>query len=102
MLEAGVLETLLPGVHRLVAPNPSVLTGPGTNTYLLGDKRITVLDPGPDMPEHIAAIEAGIAQLGGELERIVTTHTHPDHSPGAAALQAHFSVPVIGNWCGDC
>ena len=55
MLEAGVLETLLPGVHRLVAPNPSVLTGPGTNTYLLGDKRITVLDPGPDMPEHIAA-----------------------------------------------
>ena len=75
MLEAGVLETLLPGVHRLVAPNPSVLTGPGTNTYLLGDKRITVLDPGPDMPEHIAAIEAGITQLGGELERIVTTHT---------------------------
>ncbi|WP_269617723.1 MBL fold metallo-hydrolase [Zhongshania sp. BJYM1] len=96
MLVAGVLETLLPGVHRIVAPNPSVLTGPGTNTYLLGNKRITVLDPGPDMPEHIAAIEAGIKQLGGELERIVTTHTHPDHSPGAAALQARYTVPVIG------
>jgi glyoxylase-like metal-dependent hydrolase (beta-lactamase superfamily II) len=96
MLEAGVLETLLPGVHRIVAPNPSVMTGPGTNTYLLGNKRITVLDPGPDMPEHIAAIEAGIAQLGGELERIVTTHTHPDHSPGAAALQARYPVDVFG------
>jgi glyoxylase-like metal-dependent hydrolase (beta-lactamase superfamily II) len=96
MLPAGVLETLLPGVHRIVAPNPGVLTGPGTNTYLLGSTQITVLDPGPDMPEHIAAIEAGIAQLGGELVRIVTTHTHPDHSPATAALQARYTVPVIG------
>ena len=96
MLLAGVLETLLPGVHRIVAPNPSVLTGPGTKTYLLGNTQITVLDPGPDIPEHIAAIEAGIAQLGGELVRIVTTHTHPDHSPATAALQARYAVPVIG------
>ncbi|CAA0082665.1 Hydroxyacylglutathione hydrolase GloC [Zhongshania aliphaticivorans] len=96
MLVAGVLDTLLAGVHRIVAPNPSVMTGPGTNTYLLGNKRITVLDPGPAIPVHIEAIEAGVAQLGGVIERIVTTHTHPDHSPGAAALQARFKVPVIG------
>ena len=97
MMQAGVLETILPGIHRVVAPNPSALTGPGTNTYLLGNKSITVLDPGPDIPEHIAAIEAALTGLGAELERIVTTHTHPDHSPGAAALQLRFpDVPVIG------
>jgi glyoxylase-like metal-dependent hydrolase (beta-lactamase superfamily II) len=97
MMQAGVLDTILPAVHRLVAPNPSMMTGPGTNTYLLGNKAITVLDPGPDILEHIDAIAAAIAQLGGSLQRIVTTHTHPDHSPGAAALQARFpGVPVIG------
>ncbi|MEX1668204.1 MBL fold metallo-hydrolase [Zhongshania guokunii] len=97
MMQAGVLETILPGVHRLVAPNPSVLTGPGTNTYLLGNKAITILDPGPDMPAHTDAIVAAVASLGGEVERIVTTHTHSDHSPGAATLQGHYSgVPVIG------
>tara|TARA_R110001599_G_scaffold103352_5_gene262901 strand:- start:15522 stop:16358 length:837 start_codon:yes stop_codon:yes gene_type:complete len=97
MMQAGVLETILPGVHRLVAPNPSVMTGPGTNTYLLGNKSITVLDPGPDIPEHIDAIVAAIQRLGAEIERVVTTHTHPDHSPGAAELQLRFpGVPVIG------
>ncbi len=97
MMQAGVLETILPGIHRLVAPNPSVLTGPGTNTYLLGNKSITVLDPGPDIPEHVEAIVAAIKGLGGEIERVVTTHTHPDHSPGAAELQLRFpGVPVIG------
>jgi glyoxylase-like metal-dependent hydrolase (beta-lactamase superfamily II) len=97
MMQAGVLETILPGVHRLVAPNPSVMTGPGTNTYLLGDKSITVLDPGPDIPEHIDAIVAAIQGLGAELERVVTTHTHPDHSPGAAELQLRVpGVAVVG------
>ncbi len=92
----GVLETILPAVHRLVAPNPSVMTGPGTNTYLLGDKNITVLDPGPDTPAHLDAIASAIAQLGGRLQRVLVTHTHTDHSPAAAPLAARFSVPVVG------
>ncbi|MGJ8686090.1 MAG: MBL fold metallo-hydrolase [Spongiibacteraceae bacterium] len=92
----GVLETLLDGVHRLVAPNPGLMTGPGTNTYLLGHKNITVIDPGPPMAEHIDAIAAALDQLGAQLERILVTHTHPDHSPGAAMLAERFQVPVIG------
>ncbi|GAB3375640.1 MBL fold metallo-hydrolase [Spongiibacter taiwanensis] len=95
-LIAGELAPLRPGVHRILAPNPSVLTGEGTNTYLIGQRNITLLDPGPDMPEHLDAIDAGIAKLGGQLERIVVTHTHTDHSPGAAALAKRHGVPVVG------
>lgn len=92
----GVLETLLDGVHRVIAPNPGLMTGPGTNTYLLGHKNITVIDPGPPMAGHIDAIAAALDQLDARLERILVTHTHPDHSPGAALLAERFRVPVIG------
>ncbi|NKI17690.1 MBL fold metallo-hydrolase [Spongiibacter sp. KMU-166] len=100
-MQAGELSLLRPGIHRLVAPNPGIMTGPGTNTYLLGRRRITVLDPGPAMPEHIAAINEAIAALGGELEQVLVTHTHPDHSPAARVLAEQHGVPLLGATIAD-
>ncbi|HEX2849012.1 MAG TPA: MBL fold metallo-hydrolase [Acidimicrobiales bacterium] len=79
-------------VRRIVAPNPGVMTGPGTNTYLVGLDEIAVIDPGPDEATHLDAIAA----CGGDRIRwIVVTHTHPDHSPGAEALRARLSPSVL-------
>lgn len=82
-LEAGQITELAPGVRRLLAPNPSMMTGPGTNTYLLGEKEIAVIDPGPAMQEHVDAIQELAA---APIKWILVTHTHPDHSPAAALL----------------
>lgn len=79
-------------MQRLVAPNASLMTGPGTNTYLLGTPAIAVLDPGPNDASHIEAILAAAPVL----EHIVVTHTHGDHSPAAAALARRTSARVIG------
>ncbi len=87
------LAELAPGVRRLVAPNPSLMTGPGTNTYLLGEAEITVLDPGPAMPGHVAAI---IAAAGAPIRQIVVTHTHPDHSPAVRLLAGRTAAERIG------
>lgn len=92
-IRAGEAVRLAPGVLRLTAPNPGIFTGPGTNTYLLGDNQTLVLDPGPDMPEHIDAI---LAAAPGPISTIVVTHTHPDHSPGAAPLAERTGAPVLG------
>ena len=79
-------------VRRLTAPNPGVFTGPGTNTYLIGTAEIAVIDPGPDDPGHLDAIAAA----GGDRIRwIVVTHTHPDHSPGAAPLRERLRPDVL-------
>ncbi|MDX1500072.1 MAG: MBL fold metallo-hydrolase [Woeseiaceae bacterium] len=87
------LAELVPGVRRLVAPNPSLMTGPGTNTYLLGAAEITVLDPGPALPEHVDAI---IAAAGAPIRQIVVTHTHPDHSPATRLLAERTGAVRIG------
>jgi glyoxylase-like metal-dependent hydrolase (beta-lactamase superfamily II) len=94
---------LLPHVLRLTAPNPGVMTGPGTNSYLVGTPTtgFTVIDPGPADMDHLqrlwqaAAFEDG---AGGNILRIVCTHSHPDHSPGAAPLQAlcQGGPPILG------
>lgn len=93
MLEHGIPFRLNARVRRIVAPNPGAMTGAGTNTYLLGDEEIAVLDPGPDIPEHIAAIlKAG----EGRIRWIVCTHTHPDHSPAWREIAAATGAEVIG------
>src|SRR6059058_326476 len=73
------LEQLEPGVARLLAHNPSAFTYFGTQTYLIGEQELAVIDPGPDLPEHIEAIEAAIG--GRPVRAIMCTHTHRDHSP---------------------
>ncbi|WP_374520017.1 MBL fold metallo-hydrolase [Hydrogenophaga sp.] len=78
---------LLKNVQRLTAPNPGHMTGPGTNSYVVGDPATgyAVIDPGPDEPEHIERLWRA---TGGSIRAIVCTHSHADHSPGAAPLQA--------------
>ena len=84
---------LAAAVRRLVAPNPSLMTGAGTNTYLLGTGEVAVLDPGPAIAEHIDRI---VAEAPGRVRWILVTHTHPDHSPGAAALAAKTGAELLG------
>ena len=84
---------LAPGVRRLLAPNPSMMTGPGTNTYLFGIAEIAVIDPGPDIDEHIERI---VETAGGPIRWVLATHTHPDHSPGAMPLAARTGAQVVG------
>jgi glyoxylase-like metal-dependent hydrolase (beta-lactamase superfamily II) len=85
--------TLAPGVRRIRAPNAGLMTGSGTNTYLLGEREVTVLDPGPDDPRHLDAI---LAAAGPRIRWIVTTHTHQDHSPLAAKLARATGATRIG------
>lgn len=94
MAEHGTAERLGPGVRRILAPNPSPFTYSGTQTYLVGEGEVAVIDPGPDLPEHIEAL---VAALGGErVAAIVCTHTHRDHSPASRPLQAATGAPIIG------
>ena len=87
------VATLAPGITRILAPNPSMMTGPGTNTYLFGKDRIAVVDPGPIIEEHIDRIRA---EAPGSIEWILVTHTHPDHSPAAMPLAALTGAEVLG------
>ncbi|MFT4036523.1 MAG: MBL fold metallo-hydrolase [Patulibacter sp.] len=95
--EPGRVDQLSPIVRRLLAPNPSVMTGPGTNTYLVGEpgEPLAVIDPGPDDPQHREAIIAAAAAASSPIGWIVATHTHPDHAPGAAGLARLSGAPVL-------
>ena len=84
---------LAPGVRRLVAPNPSMMTGPGTNTYLFGNEEVAVLDPGPVIESHLEEI---FELAGGSVRYVIVTHTHPDHSPGAVELARMSGAELIG------
>ena len=85
---------LLRHVQRLTAPNPGLMTGPGTNTWIVGEPgAYAVIDPGPDLPEHVARIAQAV---GEDLRWILCTHSHPDHSPAAARLHALTGAPVAG------
>src|ERR1700761_911460 len=93
-IEPGRPTRLTGHVRRLTAPNPGYMTGPGTNSYLIGpeDGDIAVIDPGPLLDDHIAALLAA----PGRIRWIFTTHTHPDHSPAAAVIQAKTGATVHG------
>ncbi|MGQ0560040.1 MAG: MBL fold metallo-hydrolase [Sphingosinicella sp.] len=90
----GKAEPVAPGVRRLLAHNPSPFTYYGTQTYLVGTGEVAVIDPGPDLPEHVDAIMA--ATRGATIAAIVCTHTHRDHSPASRSLAQQAGAPIIG------
>jgi glyoxylase-like metal-dependent hydrolase (beta-lactamase superfamily II) len=81
-------------VRRLTAPNGGPFTYHGTNSYIVGRGRVAVIDPGPDDPAHVEAILR--ATKGEEISHIIITHTHRDHSPGAALLKAETGATLLG------
>lgn len=92
----GRVVRLSPRVIRVTAPNAGMMTGPGTNSYLVGcpqANRWTVIDPGPADPVHLQALQAAAP---GPITQILVTHTHIDHSPGAALLSGMTGAPVAG------
>lgn len=92
-LTPGSIEELAPGIRRLVAPNPGMMTGPGTNTWILGTRDVAIIDPGPAVDAHVDAI---VDAVGVAIRWILVTHTHTDHSPGAALLAKRTGAAVWG------
>jgi glyoxylase-like metal-dependent hydrolase (beta-lactamase superfamily II) len=92
-LASGQIDEIAPLVRRLVARNPGFMTGPGTNTYIVGDGPYVVIDPGPDDPVHVKRI---IEETGGRIDAVLATHTHPDHSPAARSLAQATGASVLG------
>ena len=88
------MEPLEPGVARLLARNPSPFTYFGTQTYLVGNDELVVIDPGPDIDEHVEAIVNALD--GRPLAAIACTHTHRDHSPASRALKDATGAPIVG------
>src|SRR5579863_1541651 len=92
--EYGKLEPVAPGVRRIIAHNPGPFTFRGTGTYVVGEGEVAVIDPGPDLAEHVAALLASLA--AERVSHILVTHTHRDHSPAAKPLQAATGAPTYG------
>ena len=90
-LVAGEPKKLDRWVTRLIAPNPGMMTGPGTNTYIVGEGELAVIDPGPDIASHIEKVLAF-----GNIKWILCTHTHMDHSPAAAAVKKATGAKLLG------
>ena len=90
----GRVVRLSPRILRITAPNPGVMTGPGTNTYLVGEGDAwTAIDPGPESEAHVQTL---LAAVPGRIVQILVTHTHRDHSPAAVALARATGAPVYG------
>jgi glyoxylase-like metal-dependent hydrolase (beta-lactamase superfamily II) len=94
----GEVRALSERVRRIVAPNPGPMTGPGTNTYIVGETDLAVIDPGPAVDTHMDAI---LDCVGDRLRYVVCTHTHPDHSPGAAVIAAQTGATLVGRTTKD-
>lgn len=90
----GRAEHLAPGLRRVLAPNPSPMTFRGTNSYILGEGRVAVIDPGPALPSHLEALLAALAP-GETVSHILVTHSHVDHSPLARPLAERTGAPVL-------
>ena len=87
-------ETLEPGIARVLAHNPSAFTYTGTQTYLVGEAEVAVVDPGPNISEHLEALTGAID--GRPVVAIMCTHTHRDHSPAARPLAQATGAPIVG------
>ncbi len=94
VIQHGQAQVLSPRLRRITAPNAGPMTGPGTNTWLIGQRQVAVVDPGPAEPSHIEAI---LEACGEALRWILVTHTHPDHSPAAQILARETGARLMGN-----
>lgn len=92
-LSPGTARPLDRLVTRVIAPNPGIMTGPGTNTYLVGQKQLAVIDPGPEDSTHLRAI---LTAAAGRIRWILCSHTHPDHAAAALALSKATGAPIAG------
>jgi glyoxylase-like metal-dependent hydrolase (beta-lactamase superfamily II) len=92
--EYGAVEPISPLVRRVVAKNPSPFTFKGTGTYIVGRGKVAVIDPGPDLAEHVEALRHALR--GETVTHILITHTHIDHSPAAKALKAATGAKTYG------
>jgi glyoxylase-like metal-dependent hydrolase (beta-lactamase superfamily II)/8-oxo-dGTP pyrophosphatase MutT (NUDIX family) len=92
-LVPGVPKRLDRFVTRVIAPNPGIMTGPGTNTYLVGEDELAVIDPGPAIDSHVQKI---LQEGSGRIRWILCTHTHLDHSPAAMALKQASGAQILG------
>ena len=90
----GVPSALSPLVRRVLAPNPGLMTGPGTNTYLVGIDEVAVIDPGPADDKHVDAIVG--ASMRDRVRWVLLTHTHPDHWPAAETIRKETGALVAG------
>ena len=92
--EYGIAQKVAPNVRRIVAANPSSFTHFGTNTYIVGEGAVAVIDPGPMIEEHVNKIKGA---LNGEtVTHIIVTHTHVDHSPASDWLRELVDAPIVG------
>jgi glyoxylase-like metal-dependent hydrolase (beta-lactamase superfamily II) len=94
--EYAVMQTVSPNVRRIVARNPGPFTGPGTGTYVIGHGNVAIIDPGPSMSSHVNAL---LHALRGEtIDKILITHSHPDHYPAATPVQQASGAKIYGAW----
>ena len=89
------LTQLYPHVWRLIAPNPSPMTGPGTNTYFVGSHQVVIIDPGPQDETHLNNILDALAKLKLQAQAIIITHAHSDHAGGVTELAGRLKAPVL-------
>lgn len=94
-MRVGEVDWVAADIRRILAPNPSAMTGPGTNTYVLGcGKSVIIVDPGPDDARHTEAILSALAPAEA-VGAIVVTHAHKDHSAAAPAVSARTGAPLL-------
>ena len=97
----GLATPIGPNAWRVLARNPGMMTGPGTNSYLYGKDSLTVIDPGPEDHDHLQALLHAAKDLGKPISQVIVTHTHRDHSPGALALVAATGARCLGPFVPD-
>ena len=92
--EYARVETIAPGLRRVVARNPSAFTFHGTGTYIVGTEQVAIIDPGPSIPEHIDAVLDAVKDC--DVSHLLVTHTHLDHSPASAAIKTETGAKTYG------
>jgi glyoxylase-like metal-dependent hydrolase (beta-lactamase superfamily II) len=90
----GIVEEVVPGIRRIVAPNPGPFTFTGTNTFIVGHGEVALIDPGPRDESHRQSVEHALS--GERLSAIIVTHTHHDHSPLARPVSEAHGATVYG------